>query len=88
MRSPVRSQLGYASNDLLVGAPYKDEVGLPEQQNISCVADGGHFTLSLRGFTSAPIAWNATVAQLRAALTGEWGSLEVRRAILPSISNG
>ena len=65
--------LGVGSRLALVGAPYKEEPGQPEQQNVTCVADGGYFTLSLRDAVSAPIAWNATVAELRDALQGYWG---------------
>ncbi|CAN0342293.1 unnamed protein product, partial [Laminaria digitata] len=46
---------------LVVGAPYAEDNGVIEVQGISCSATTGTFTLGFRGFTSGPIAANATM---------------------------
>ncbi|KAF0713550.1 hypothetical protein AaE_011771, partial [Aphanomyces astaci] len=43
----------------VVGAPYAVYKGAMEQQALSCIADGGTFTLAFLGLVSAPIAFNA-----------------------------
>jgi hypothetical protein len=39
-----------------------------EVQTFTCRADGGFFTLSFRGFTTAPVYWNDDLAELQAKL--------------------
>ena len=53
-------KMDYAYKRVLVGAPSKDDIGVLEQQSVMCKADGGHFTLSFRGFVSDPVPWNVT----------------------------
>ena len=58
---------------LVVGAPFKDDKGVLEQQALSCVGDGGYFTVSFRGFTSDPIPWNVSHAELVGHLRSDFG---------------
>ncbi|CAM9244645.1 unnamed protein product, partial [Sphacelaria rigidula] len=58
---------------LIVGAPYAEDNGVTEVQAISCSATDGSFTLDFRGFTSAPIAANASLFELYTAIRGPFG---------------
>ena len=58
---------------LVVGAPSKYDGGVFEQQGLSCAADGGHFRLRYRGFTSDPIPHNVTHGALVEHLKGRFG---------------
>ncbi|KAH9133106.1 hypothetical protein AeRB84_020746 [Aphanomyces euteiches] len=52
----------------IVGAPYARFKGNTEQQRLSCLADGGTFTLSFLGQVSSPIPFNAPAATLQSAI--------------------
>ncbi|KAJ1454589.1 hypothetical protein M885DRAFT_588046 [Pelagophyceae sp. CCMP2097] len=60
----------------LVGAPFAEEHGVREIQNISCVATRGEFRLGMLGFFSGWISVNATIPEVEAALLGAYGSLD------------
>jgi hypothetical protein len=57
-----------ANATVVVGAPGAAAVGSLEQQRIRCRADGGSFTLTWRGFQTAPVAFNATALAVKEAL--------------------
>lgn len=53
---------------LVVGAPHAGDVGMPEVQTIACTADEGTFTLTWRLHETEPIPFDASAAELQAAL--------------------
>ncbi|CAM9348358.1 unnamed protein product, partial [Phaeothamnion confervicola] len=77
---------------IAVGAPYAEDIGVKEQQSVSCNAANGTFTLSFRGFETPPIPANVSLAGLHTLLRGPFGGtahlhtlpeLEVRDAYAP-----
>jgi hypothetical protein len=62
---------------IVVGAPYAEDLGVTAQQRLICsggAAASGTFTLSFRGFTTAPIAYDVTLSELRRAIIGPFGT--------------
>jgi hypothetical protein len=80
----VRSKpVGYWKLGDAPGSPIADEMGVrngwlnasSSQQTIAVYnATGGTYTLSFAGFTTAPIAYNATAAQMAAAINTAYGT--------------
>ena len=62
--------LGAGGQVAAVGAPYSENHGVVERQNVSCVARGGTFRLGLFGFYTLDVPWNASTKELEAALRG------------------
>ncbi len=54
----------------IVGTIRTGVVGAPEIQTVRVIASSGTFTLSFRGFTTSPLAFNATAVAVQAALNG------------------
>ncbi|ETW09107.1 hypothetical protein, variant [Aphanomyces invadans] len=60
--------LSLTGNQAIVGAPFAVYRGNTEQQALSCIADGGTFTLSFLGLVSAPIAFDASRTTLQTVI--------------------
>ncbi|KAH8082993.1 hypothetical protein JL720_8505 [Aureococcus anophagefferens] len=66
--------LGTGGDVVAVGAPYAEDHGVTEQQNVTCGgASRGTFRLGLFGFWTEPIAYNASASELQSALRGAYG---------------
>jgi hypothetical protein len=50
---------------ILIGAKGSSKKGRNEIQSVTCSADSGYFEIYFRGWTSAPIPWNVSAADLQ-----------------------